>query len=355
MRVKLVLIVFVLLSLAACDAFAPPSLDESAVWQAWLINDDGQMITVNARGRVDQTPSDLPANVDAAGDDDPTSDLFVPTGERIALQLDTRFAQSPSAEFNTVFLYEPIDRVNFPFFFSPNLNLQSVFFVQNGERILIHGQDAEMQDYWLLIERDGSLVRPLRNIERTDLHGTAGGFIYTLSREDGTENRTELVNFNTRRPFSDEVVWTGEGHWHIVAVENGAMGYGAFRAWRPLAVPVYSVPSATPPPMTPTAFPTPVPLLIVGEQAEVNTIDGEVLYLRDEASTGGAIVRYLYDRMIVDLLEGPVYAEGYTWWRVRTADGEIGWAAEAVDTVTTLLPADHTPESTPESTPDSNG
>ena len=97
--------------------------------------------------------------------------------------------------------------------------------------------------------------------------------------------------------------------------------------------------------LRPTPFPTPRPLLFPGAEAVVNTIDGEVLYLRDSPSTGGEIIIFLYNDMPVTLLEGPVLAEGYTWWRIRTADGDEGWAAEAVDTVTTLLPP---PEATPE-------
>lgn len=107
-----------------------------------------------------------------------------------------------------------------------------------------------------------------------------------------------------------------------------------------------STPADARPPLAPTPLPTPEPLFAPGTLAEVQTIDGEVLYLRDAPSTSGAIVRYLYDAMLLTLLDGPVTADGYTWYRVRTQSGETGWAAVAVDDLSTLLP--YTPAATAE-------
>ncbi|MEQ8674056.1 MAG: SH3 domain-containing protein [Aggregatilineales bacterium] len=338
-RVKLPLFIAMLLIISACDALIPASPDANAIWRAWLADENGRVVMVDARGRVNEN-APLPA--EAFINESNVEATFPNTNEHIALQLDTRFAHMDAADYNTIFIYDPIEGVNFPFFFSPTLNLQDVYFVQNGERVLVVARDVNEQRLWLLLERDGSWVRPLRNFDREHLHGTAQGFVYTLpmevESEDGHETHTQLVSFETRRPLSDAVVWSAEGEWRILWVDSGASGYGPYRDWRPLAVPVYNEATSTPTPATPTPFPTPRPLLFAGSQAVVNTVDGEVLYLRDEASVRGEIMRYLYDRMIVDLLEGPVIAEGYTWWQIRTDEGEIGWAAEAVDTVTTLLP-----------------
>ena len=338
---KLPLLLALILIITACDVLMPSSPDSNAIWRTWLEDTSGHIIMVDARGRVTENAT-LPAEASEFINSDAVEDVFPDTRERIALQLDTRFARMDDADYNTIFIVDPMERVNFPFFFSPTLNLQNVYFVQNGERVLVVAIDANEQRYWLLLERDGSWVRPLRNFEREHLHGTAQGFIYTLTiAGDGdvsNEVHTQLVSFDTRRPLSDSVVWSAAGEWRIIWVESGADGYGPYRDWRPLAVPVYNEATSTSIPTTPTAFPTPRPLLFAGGQAVVNTVDGEVLYLRDEASVSGEIVRYLYDRMIVDLLDGPVVAQGYIWWQIRTDEGEIGWAAEAVDTVTTLLP-----------------
>lgn len=96
-------------------------------------------------------------------------------------------------------------------------------------------------------------------------------------------------------------------------------------------------PTMTPIPLTPTLFPTPLPLLRSGMAALVQT-GGDVLFLRDAPGTEGEILLYLYDDDVVTLLEGPVENGLYRWWRVRTEDGVEGWAAAASGELTTLLP-----------------
>jgi len=119
----------------------------------------------------------------------------------------------------------------------------------------------------------------------------------------------------------------------------------SLRAWRVRNT------SVTIPTGAPTGLPEPEPLLRPGMEVVVQTLGGEVLYLRAQPSTGAEIVRHLYDDMRLTLLEGPVTAEGYVWWRVRVEeDGSEGWAAEAVD-ISTLIPYRPLPESTAEATP----
>jgi WD40 repeat protein len=104
------------------------------------------------------------------------------------------------------------------------------------------------------------------------------------------------------------------------------------------------VPTRTPIP-TLTATPTlDVPVLVAGGRATVNTDNNDSLNLRaapeipqdDEAN----IIEKLEDGVLVDLLEGPVEQNGFTWWRVRAASGQEGWVVEDVpqDGVRTLVP-----------------
>lgn len=55
---------------------------------------------------------------------------------------------------------------------------------------------------------------------------------------------------------------------------------------------------------------------------------GHDLNLREAPSIHAAVLRKLQPGDTVTILEGPVEADGYTWWRMRTADGLEGWAVE---------------------------
>ncbi len=94
--------------------------------------------------------------------------------------------------------------------------------------------------------------------------------------------------------------------------------------------PAQTLPSVPPPTqsavMTPTAQPTPVGGLAIGGKATVSG-SGGVLNMRDGAGTGYKIVASLREGAVVEILDGPKEANGYTWWQVRNDAGTVGWAA----------------------------
>ncbi|PDV97831.1 SH3 domain-containing protein [Candidatus Chloroploca asiatica] len=82
----------------------------------------------------------------------------------------------------------------------------------------------------------------------------------------------------------------------------------------------------------PTAIPPaalvlePELVLAVGRMARIVNLDGTVL--RARASPGlTEVVARLPDGSEVTLVEGPVEADGYVWWRVEAAAG-TGWVAQ---------------------------
>jgi hypothetical protein len=83
---------------------------------------------------------------------------------------------------------------------------------------------------------------------------------------------------------------------------------------------------------------TPVPRLTVGGKARVHVIRDDTLNVRSGTGIQLAILEKLADGTVVTLLEGPVEAEGYTWWRVRTPRRTEGWVVERADNVQTLIP-----------------
>ena len=79
---------------------------------------------------------------------------------------------------------------------------------------------------------------------------------------------------------------------------------------------------------TATFTPTPIPgtALAVGQQARVSAPAG--LNYRDTPSTSGSLLGQLGTGQVVDLIEGPVQADGFVWWRFDDRQGNIGWGAE---------------------------
>ncbi len=78
--------------------------------------------------------------------------------------------------------------------------------------------------------------------------------------------------------------------------------------------------------------------LLVDHPATVHVIKDDQLNVRAGAGMAYDILARLDEGAVVTLLEGPQDAEGYRWWRVRTADGVEGWAVERADGVQTLVP-----------------
>lgn len=76
--------------------------------------------------------------------------------------------------------------------------------------------------------------------------------------------------------------------------------------------------------------------LFVGDLAEVFTTEGDRLNLRAEPSIEAEIIDRLEYGEVVTLLEGPRKEGGYSWWRIRTADGQEGWSVERVEVEQTL-------------------
>ena len=259
--------------------------------------------------------------------------VFTPSGETLAAALDLRFAHARAGAPNALHIYDPVTRERFPFYVETDRALSNPVFAHNGRHIFAQAHDQAGRRQSLLISRDGRIIRPLRDINRLDINATATGLIYCVQHNDVTD----LVHFDTDRPFSDQTIWTAPGRWRILWVHSEAQTFGPYTRWSRLAAPLVENPQ---PALTvaATPFPSPEPILYAGMTARIQTVGGEVLYLRDAPGTG-AIIKHLYNNNRVDLLEGPRRHGDYDWWHLRTADdGTQGWAAQAVDDLTTILP-----------------
>lgn len=121
------------------------------------------------------------------------------------------------------------------------------------------------------------------------------------------------------------------------------IGAGAFTLWRdrtanssaarqpntPLAQPAPTpAPTRTPIFATATPQPTPTqPALQVGASAQVSNTQGATLRSRKQPSLDAPTTANFKEGERVKLLEGPVEADGFVWWRIEGASGS-GWSAQ---------------------------
>ncbi|WP_322495054.1 SH3 domain-containing protein [Chloroflexus sp.] len=104
---------------------------------------------------------------------------------------------------------------------------------------------------------------------------------------------------------------------------------------QPVASPVAAIASATPTslPPSPAPLPSPTPLLSptpptlqVGGKAVVVNVGNAPLRLRAAPGLQARVVGSLPGGREVVLREGPVLADGYTWWQVEVGN-QRGWCA----------------------------
>lgn len=99
-------------------------------------------------------------------------------------------------------------------------------------------------------------------------------------------------------------------------------------------------PTRTPFPL-PTATPTvEARQLVIGGTARVNTDGGDRLVMRATPGLAGTEVNRVDDDATVTMIDGPIAADGYLWWQIRTEDGIEGWSVASVpsDGIQTLVP-----------------
>lgn len=286
-------------------------------------------------------------------------DLFAPTGESISLM----YGESPlpipelaqQLKPVTLQVYDPLLGGRYPFhqfdeadpIYPPRIT-----FVQNGQGLILETQRDDLQG-WTLIGRDGRLVgewSPPPNVSVISLKGSPEGFLYTSRFVSTGVTIPLLMAVDT----SGAQIGVGRAIWNLSFQEYGQRAgagdvpleiawverlstAGPFKPWAQLAEPVYGLlPGQVN--LQPTSIPTPQALFQIGMSVRVQTTEGEILNLRRAASRDAEVILYLEDDMLLVLVDGPVQAEGYTWWRVRTSEGIEGWAAEYNGQIQTLVP-----------------
>jgi len=99
----------------------------------------------------------------------------------------------------------------------------------------------------------------------------------------------------------------------------------------PSSTPRILPPTPTPFPPTPTTSPTPAPgQFAVGVYVQITNTGTEGLNIRAEAGLNTKVLFSGRDSEVFLISDGPVQADGYTWWRLTASydSSRAGWAAQ---------------------------
>jgi hypothetical protein len=124
---------------------------------------------------------------------------------------------------------------------------------------------------------------------------------------DGPVCNNRMNWWRVRVPFEDIMVegWVGEGFPENYWLES-------------------NVPVPSPTPYCPRAL-----RLSLGTRVGITYDDAVARSLRDAPSRSAALVERLIGGVALELIGGPVCADGYNWWQVRVLTTDItGWVAE---------------------------
>ena len=267
----------------------------------------------------------------------PNHDVLA-TGETIYPLPDKRFPSDNETipkirpHHNLIYVYQVGDETRYPSIARPELDLIRTWFIQGGERILIEAWEDEIRSRWLIYNRNG---REIRNMPMagTDITATEDGFLYLTE----LNNKAVLVSVNTRTfETGGDTLWVDDGDWEIVSVtsalSNNLLPFAQLE----------NAETTTPPLITgvirqPTPFPTPLPLVYIGREMQIQAFDDGYINLRDTPSTNGEILLLLENGLYVDIVEGPVESGIYTWWKISLS-GREGWLVEQVEETQVLIP-----------------
>jgi hypothetical protein len=122
----------------------------------------------------------------------------------------------------------------------------------------------------------------------------------------------------------------GLGGWWLGAGGRAAPAEGSTPQPEVASLPPTTIvlPTARPPAVPlPRPAPPPPPTLAIEGQAVIINLNGAPLRARQNPGLTPIVAR-IAEGTTVTLREGPLEADGYTWWRVEAPSGVTGWVAE---------------------------
>jgi hypothetical protein len=271
------------------------------------------------------------------------TDTYALSEEVVLTLADTNFPGTETSEGmgfteNTVKAYSPVTGDLFTLALLPNLSMAR--FIQDGERIGVVANGATTYAYNILVmERSGTVSATIPVSFTSPISSMAGilnGFVFTVGQEMGPGGTT-LMTSETRLT----------GTPVVEAVWNSGAGADLRIVWtsdiRPVTSPIFAPWGRIPDPAAAApAVSTPAPgapvVLSVGISARVSTTEGDQLNIRSGPGRTFTRIATANNGTTVTILEGPIAADGFNWWRIRLPSGVEGWAVDYADGIPTLIP-----------------
>lgn len=271
-------------------------------------------------------------------------DVLLPNSEVIWVDADGSFPATapvgPGPAFN-VMMYSNKMGDRYPIFVEAGKIPMSARFVDDGRKAAVVMTDAGGNTSWAVVDRSGAAFA-LPALDTYEVWGTLDGYVFVSNSSSGGPVEIRYHRFTEGNPTPSEfVAWTdmAGGFWRIIWANplSGGTGLPAFPPvgllGEPPMMPITTLPVPLDPTVTPPSLPTGTATLLalsVGGRATVTTTEGDQLRVRSSAGVAYAVLFSLPAGSQVNVMEGPVSADGLSWWRIRADDGRMGWAVEGV-------------------------
>lgn len=294
--------------------------------------------------------------------------LYSPTGEVVMAMRDDRLpvgeALMMADQANTLQVFDPNIEALYPFYHTGAGEVRLPAFGYNGGWIAFEEVTADAdgntstgrQAGWQIVNRAGEVLGAFgAGVDILNVDATPDGLIYTardgepatvklysLSADAEGAPGEAVLRYDSESDLPVEIVWVGDQSG-LPLLGIPAEGTGA---WAQLAPPLSGGAVVRTDPGTndgstasgPDITPTPELTLRVGGTAVVNTSGGDSLNMRSDSGVEYQIRKKLDRGTEVTLLDGPVNADGFNWWKVREPEGLEGWVVDLYGGQITLVP-----------------
>lgn len=214
-----------------------------------------------------------------------------------------------------------------PVFTQNGVYINEVEWVANGLMVAFRANQAPYATMWYLMPSVGGEAVPFAP-DYEKLHGTSDGFMI-VDVHEGEINFSNTLQVQAFAPTTGSTIFTTDTtNFRVIYVTPMGATFQLTSIATPNDTPVVDVADNVGEPQN-NCDTAPTPRLVIDQTARVTFTNGTSLNVR--ANPAGDLLTQLSEGTTVNVVEGPICANGYHWWRLTfDSQGSIsgGWAAE---------------------------